>query len=100
MTGTVVGKADRAQATLPFDNVCNYLRGGNRYAQVGYQTKGDYDMNNSGNRSTEHQAPGDLPGAFYDRQGGLWLARNGYYVVVAGQRNLKEPVARVIAGKL
>lgn len=91
---------DRTPGTLAFDNVCTYTHGGTRYAQVGYMTKGDYDVNNTGNRSTEHQAPSDLPGAFYDKQCGLWIAKNGYYVVVSGRSAMREPVARVIAGKL
>ncbi len=100
MTGPVVAKPDRAPATLPFDNMCTYVHGGTRYAQVGYQVKADYDLNSSGNRSTDHQAPGDLPGAFYDKQAGLWFVKNGYYVVVSGRSELREPVARVIAAKL
>jgi hypothetical protein len=63
-------------------------------------TKGDYDLNSHGNRSTTRQAPTDLPGAFYDDQGGLWIAKNGYYVVVSGRQAFREPVARLIAGKL
>jgi len=100
MAGPVVAKPDRAPATLPFDNVCTYLRGETRHAQVGYRTKADYDLNKKGNRSTDHQAPGNLPGAFYDKQAGLWFAKNGYYVVVSGRSDLKQPVARVIAAKL
>ena len=93
-------KADRAPAKLPFDNVCTYTHGGTREVQVGYQTKIDYDGNNSGNRSTSRQAPSDLPGAFYDKQGGLWFTTKGYYVVVSGKSALREPVARLIAKKL
>ena len=92
--------ADRAPAKLTFDNVCSYSRGGTLESQVMFQTKGDYDMNSTGNRSTEKQAPADLPGAFYDKQGGLWFAKNGYYVVVSGRREWREPVARTIAKKL
>ncbi len=96
----VHANASRAPGTLTFDNVCDYVHGGTRQVQVGYMTKGDYDLNSHGNRSTEKQAPGDLPGGFYDAQGGLWFAKGGYYVVVAGKSALREPVARLIAGKL
>ena len=96
----VHANASRAPGTLTFDNVCDYIHGGTRQVQIGYMTKGDYDLNSHGNRSTEKQAPGDLPGGFYDAQGGLWFAKNGYYVVVAGKGALREPVARVISGKL
>ncbi len=92
--------ASRAPSTLRIDNVCDYLHANQRQVQVGYMTKGDYDLNSDGNRSTERKAPGDLPGAFYDKQGGLWFSKNGYYVVVAGKRDLREPAARAIAGKL
>src|SRR5215469_15234485 len=100
MAGTVQDKPDRAPATLPFDNICTYLNGGSKDAQIGYQTKVDYDTNSSGNRSNTRQAPADLPGAFYDGQGGLWFAKNGYYVVVSGRAAFREPVARLLAGKL
>lgn len=95
MNAKVAPKPDRAPATLPMDNLCFY--GG---LHVGYMTKADYDLNGSGNRSTERQGPGDLPGAFYDKQGGLWFAKGGYYVVVAGSRRLVEPAARAIVNKL
>src|SRR5215475_5723719 len=91
-------KPFRAPAKLPFDNVCSYFHGGTLYAQVGYQTKDDYDVNSSSNRSKTRQAPSDLPGAFYDAQGGLWFTKNGYYVVVSGRSALREPVARLLAG--
>ena len=100
MPGTTVGAPDRAPATLPFDNVCTSLDGGSQVSQVGFMTKADYNMNSHDNRSTTRQAPGDLPGAFYDQQGGVWISKNGYYVVVSGRGALREPVARVIAGKL
>jgi hypothetical protein len=96
----VKAKPDRAPATLPFDNICTYTHGGTREAQVGYQTAIDYDANSSGNRSTSRKAPSDLPGAFYDKQGGLWFATKGYYVVVSGRSALREPVARLIVKKL
>jgi hypothetical protein len=100
MPSPIDAKPDRAPAKLAFDNMCTYTHAGTRYAQVGYMTKGDYDMNSTGNRSSDRQAPTDLPGAFYDKQGGLWIAKNGYYVVVSGRQAMREPVARTIAGKL
>ncbi len=60
----------------------------------------DYEANQSGNRSTEHQAPSDLPGAFFDRQGGLWFTKNGYFVVVSGKSKFREPVAKILVAKL
>ena len=96
----VTAKPDRAPATLAADNMCTYTHGGTKLAQLGYMTRMDYEMNNEGNRSTSTQAPADLPGAFYDKQGGLWLSKNGYYVVVSGKRESREPVARIIAKKL
>lgn len=91
----VPGKADRAPAGLPFDNVCFYYD-----FNVGYMTQGDYQTNRDGNHSTEHADPAGLPGAFYDKQGGLWFAKNGYYVVIAGSRKLEEAAAQAIAAKL
>lgn len=92
----VAGKPDRAPATLPFDNTCSY--GG--HVNVGYMTKADYDTNQNGNRSSSSTAPSDLPGSFYDRQGGLWFAKNGYYAVISGSHKLTEQAARVIVAKL
>jgi hypothetical protein len=98
----MVGKADRAPATLPIDNFCTYLQGdgANVGTEIGYVTDIDYQTNRDGNRSTSHQAPADLPGAFYDRQGGLWFAKNGYDVVVSGANKFKEPAAHLVAAKL
>lgn len=89
----------RAPDTLPLDNLCTYSHGGRPYVRVGYQTMVEYDLSNS-YRSTSHRAPTDLPGAFYDRQDGLWFSLHGYYVVVTGEPRFREPVARAIAGKL
>ena len=97
---TLTGRPDRAPATLPYDNVCTWDHGGTRYVQIGYQARIDYDANRSGNRSDKHEAPADLPGAFYDRQGGLWFAKNGYFVVVSGKSKLREPVAKLLVAKL
>ena len=38
--------------------------------------------------------------AFYDAQGDLWITKNGYYLVVSWRQTFREPVARLIAGKL
>jgi hypothetical protein len=95
LSTTTLGKADRAPATLPFDNLCFY--GGIHF---GYMTEDDYKVNQEGNRSTSRMAPADLPGAFYDQQGGLWIAKNGYYVVISGSHDLDEKIANVISAKL
>ena len=89
------GKPDRAPATLPIDNICTY-----RELQVGYMTEIDYRTNSNANRSSSRTAPADLPGAFYDRQGGLWFTKNGYYVVLSHSLKLSEQAARIIVGKL
>ncbi|MGA9836797.1 MAG: hypothetical protein WBQ26_05740 [Gemmatimonadaceae bacterium] len=65
-----------------------------------YMTDDEHRVNRDANQSTSHHAPADLPGAFHDEQGGLWFAKNGYYVVVSGANAFKEPAARVLAGKL
>ena len=91
--------AARAPTTLPVDNFCTYL-GNSGQAQVGYVTQGDYQMNQDANRSTSRVAPSDLPGVFYDGQGGLWFTKDGYYVVIAGGNAYKERVAHIIVGKL
>jgi len=46
-----------------------------RLAQVGYMTQMDYTSNKESKQSKSKQAPTDLPGAFYDKQGGLWLSQ-------------------------
>jgi hypothetical protein len=93
-------KADRAPANLPYDNVCTYYAGGSMAVQVGYQAEIDYQANQDGNHSTSRADPTDLPGAFYDRQGGLWFTKNGYYVVISGESAFRDKAARLIAGKL
>ena len=100
MDGPLKETPFKAPGDLKLDNVCSYYHGGTRVAQIGYMTKADYDGNSHSNRSTSRQAPADLPGGFYDAQGGLWITKNGYYVVVSGKQALREPVARLIAGKL
>ena len=98
--GPIETTPDKAPANLTSNNICNYTHGGTRVSQIGFMSKADYDANSNGNRSKTHQAPTDLPGAFYDGQGGLWIAKNGYYVVLAGKSALREPIARLLAGKL
>jgi hypothetical protein len=98
--GPIQATPDKAPANLKSDNICAYTHGGTRVSQIGFMTKADYDANSNGNRSKTHQAPADLPGAFYDGQGGLWIAKNGYYVVLAGKSALREPIAKLLAGKL
>jgi len=100
MSTPVEAKADRAPAKLAADNFCTYTHGGTRLSQIGYMTQLDYQSNSTGNRSKSRQAPSDLPGAFYDGQGGLWMAKNGYYVVISGKSELREPVARIVVKKL
>jgi streptogramin lyase len=60
----------------------------------------DYRTNMDANRSSSRSAPADLPGAVYDRQGGLWFTNNGYYVVLSHSHQLSEQAARIIVGKL
>ena len=95
LAADTMGKLDRAPANLPFDNICTY-----RELRVGYMTEIDYKANMDGNRSSLRTAPADLPGAFYDRQGGLWFTKNGYYVVLSHSQKLSEQAARIIVGKL
>ena len=91
------GKPDRAPHTLPIDNMCTYVNGGSQITQIGYMTDQDYKFNSTGNRSTSHQAPASLPGGFYDQQGGLWFAKDGYDVVV-GQASTRNRSPRFLAG--
>ncbi len=98
--GPIEATPDKAPSNLASANICNYTHGGTRVSQIGFMSKADYDANSNGNRSKTHQAPADLPGAFYDGQGGLWIAKNGYYVVLAGKSALREPIAKLLAGKL
>ncbi len=96
--GSDTSKPDRAPATLPIDNYCTYVSN-SQDVQIGYMTDGDYDTNRTGNLSTSRTSPSDLPGAFYDGQGGLWFTKNGYYVVIAGRDMYKERVAHIIEAK-
>lgn len=97
--GSDDAKADNAPATLPIDNYCSYTSN-SLDIQVGYMTNMDYDTNHDGNQSTSRTAPSGLPGAFYDKQGGLWFTMKGYYVVIAGRDMYKERVAKIIIAKL
>jgi hypothetical protein len=97
--GSDDSKADRAPATLPYDNYCTYMSN-SQDVQVGYMTDMDYDTNRTGNRSTSRTAPPNLPGAFYDGQGGLWFTTKGYYVVIAGRDMYKERAAQIIIARL
>jgi len=89
------GKPDRAPAILPADNMCSYDE-----AQVGFMTDVDYQSNHDTNLSTTRKSPADLPGAFYDKQGGLWFTVKGYDVVVGGSDRFKEKIAHLLVGKL
>lgn len=89
------GKPDRAPATLPLDNLCFF--GAVHY---GFMTQTDYHFNQDGNRSTSRRAPVDLPGAFYDQQGGLWISKNGYYVAITAGHDIDHKIASLIAAKL
>ena len=60
----------------------------------------DYETNRTGNQSTSRTVQSNLPGAFYDGQGGLWFTTKGYYVVIAGRDMYKERVAQFIIAKL
>jgi hypothetical protein len=87
-------RPDRAPSNLPFDNLC--FIGGVHY---GFMAMIDYQTNQTGNRDVSKTAPADLPGAFYDGQGGLWFAKDGYYVSI-GANNLAEKLASALAAKL
>ena len=100
MENTVRAMSDRAPATLPYDNMCSYTNGGSLDAQVSYMVQIDYETNHNDNHSSSRPDPTDLPGAFYDKQGGLWFMKNGYFVVIAGESRYKEKVAHVIEPKL
>ena len=101
MPAAVTAKALGGSGGAAVDNTCAYADN-SLLVGISYATRADYDMNSSGNRSADHQAPTNLPGAFYDDQGGLWFATHGYYVHLDGLGSSKfmEPAARVIAGKL
>ena len=83
---------------LTYDNACRWSNGGSELTRIAYQTKEDYDGTSQNMKSTENVAPADIPGAFYDKQGYLWIAKNGYYVEIGATK--REPVARQLVGKL
>ncbi len=87
-------RPDRAPANLPYDNLC--FIGGVHY---GFMALIDYQTNQTSNRDASKAAPADLPGAFYDGQGGLWFAKDGYYVSI-GANDLAEKLASAMAAKL
>ena len=101
MPANASAKALGASSGTAVDNACAYTDN-SLLVGISYGTQADYDMNSSGNRTADRQAPSDLPGAFYDRQGGLWFATHGYYIHLDGLGSSKfmEPAARVVAGKL
>jgi hypothetical protein len=88
-------RPDRAPANLPYDNLC--FIGGVHY---GFMALIDYETNQTSNRNTSKAAPADLPGSFYDRQGGLWFAKGGYYVNVASNGVAPAKLASALAAKL
>lgn len=86
--------------SLPYDNACRWYNGGTELALIAYMTQEDYDGTSQSMRSTQHVAPTDIPGAFYDQQGYLWFAKNGYSVEIGPGSKSREAVARLLAGKL
>jgi hypothetical protein len=86
--------------SLTYDNACRWYSGGTELTLIAYMTQEDYDGTSQTMRSKENVAPTDIPGAFYDRQGYLWFAKNGYYVEVGAGSKSRESVARQVAGKL
>jgi hypothetical protein len=101
MPANASAKASGGSSGTAVDNACAYADN-SLLVGISYGTQADYDMNSSGNRSADRQAPSDLPGAFYDGQGGLWFATHGYYVHLdgLGSSKFREPAARVIVGKI
>jgi hypothetical protein len=85
--------------SLTYDNACRWYNGSTELTLIAYQTQQDYDGTSQSMKSTEHIAPSDIPGAFYDTQGYLWFAKDGYYVEI-GQGHPREDVARRLVGRL
>ena len=87
----------REPDSLAFDNTCDF-----GYQSLVYTTEGDYQNQKSELRNPRHNAPGDLPSAFYDVLGNLWFAKNGYYVTIPNNTAdaVKEKMARAVAAKL
>jgi hypothetical protein len=86
--------------SLPYDNACRWTIGGNELARVSYMPQSDYDATSQSMRSKQNVAPGDIPGAFYDQQGDLWFAKNGYFVEIGPTSRSREAVARRVAARL
>jgi hypothetical protein len=82
---------------LGFDNRCDF-----GYQFLVYTTRSNYDYQRDNLRNARHDAPVDLPGAFYDVLGNLWFAEKGYYVTVPNNTAdaVKEKMARMAAAKL
>lgn len=83
--------------SLAFDNTCDF-----GYQTLVYTTESNYDDQRNDLRNPRHNAPKDLPGAFYDVLGNLWFAKKGYYVTLPNTTAdaVKEKVARTVAAKL
>lgn len=82
---------------LAFDNTCDF-----GYQTLVYTTESSYEAQKNELRNPRHNAPADLPNAFYDVLGNLWFAEKGYYVTVPNNAadSVKEKMARMVAAKL
>jgi len=82
---------------LAFDNTCDF-----GYQTLVYTTESNYEAQRNELRNPRHNAPADLPNAFYDVLGNLWFAEKGYYVTVPNNAadSVKEKMARMVAAKL
>lgn len=82
---------------LAFDNTCDF-----GYQTLAYTTESNYEAQRNELRNPRHNAPADLPNAFYDVLGNLWFAEKGYYVTVPNNAadSVKEKMARMVAAKL
>lgn len=82
---------------LAFDNTCDF-----GYQTLVYTTRSDYEYQRNNLRNPRHQAPGDLPGAFYDVLGNLWFTEKGYYVTLPNNAadEVRVKMARAITAKL
>lgn len=89
------GRPARAPAELPYDNLCVFGK-----VVVAYVTQRNYESNQQHNINASRTPPKGLPGAFYDKQGGLWFAKDGYYVVVSGSGDVEVKAAGMIAARL
>lgn len=82
---------------LTFDNTCDF-----GYQTLVYTTESNYEAQRNELRNPRHNAPADLPNAFYDVLGNLWFEKKGYYVTVPNNASdsVKEKMARMIIAKL